>query len=222
MNQTRTKTAVRGAKVKAKSGRRQPVRVKRGSDLPVLPIVVGAILLVLFIGIVVIIIRSSQSNGQAVAAGIPCDQGEHTQVHYHAAVQIMYRGNITPLPANIGIAATSTSTTCFYWLHVHAANKDVIHIESPASRTFTLGDFFTVWSTWSGTSQPLDATHVSSFTLTPDQKLVIYVDTGDGKGAQIYTGDPKKIVLRAHEVITLEIAPPAVTPPPPFVFTTGL
>jgi len=51
---------------------------------------------------------------------------------------------------------------------------------------------------------------------------VIYVDKQDGKGAQLYTGDPKSIVLASHEVITLEITPPEVTPPPAFTFTSGL
>jgi hypothetical protein len=116
--------------------------------------------------------------------------------------------------------------TCYYWLHVHAANANVIHIESPANDTFTLGQFFTVWTTWSkangGPAQPLDTTHVSTITLTPEQKLVTYIDKGDGKGAQLYTGDPKAIVLANHEVITLEITPPEVTPPPAFTFTSGL
>jgi hypothetical protein len=38
----------------------------------------------------------------------------------------------------------------------------------------------------------------------------------------VYTGDPNAIVLKSHEVITLEITPPAVTPPPPFTFASGL
>jgi hypothetical protein len=111
---------------------------------------------------------------------------------------------------------------CFYWLHVHAESPGVIHMESPRNRTFTLGDFFAVWAKSKGTPEPLDATHVSVFTLTGEQKLVVYVDHADGKGPQIYTGDPKAIVLTEHEVITLEITPPAVSPPPTFKFPSGL
>jgi hypothetical protein len=62
--------------------------------------------------------------------------------------------------------------------------------------------------------------HVAQFTVTPDQKLVSYVD--DGKGPQPYTGDPRAIVLKSHEVITLEITPPEVNPPPSFTFSSGL
>jgi hypothetical protein len=113
-------------------------------------------------------------------------------------------------------------STCFYWLHVHIESPGVIHIESPKGRTFTLGDFFKVWAASKGTPEPLDATHVSSFTLTGDQKLVVYLDLGDGTGPQPYTGNPADIVLKAHEAITLEITPPAVNPPPKFTFQSGL
>ena len=214
---------MRGAKVKSKSGRRSPVKVKSGPELPLLPIAVGGILIAVAIALIVIaVINSRNSNtGQAPAAGIPCDQLEHSQVHQHAALQIMYDGVVHPIPGNIGIVNPS-APTCYYWLHVHASDPNIIHIEAPKSRTFTLGDFFTVWSTWSGIKQQLDATHVSTLTLTPDQKLVIYVDKGDGKGAQLYEGDPNKIVLLSHEVITLEITPPTVTPPPAFTFPAGL
>ncbi len=227
-SQTRTKAAASGAKVKSKSNRRSPVnvRVKKGSDLPILPIAVGAILVVLFIGLIVYGYVNNASSKPTTAAGIPCDKGEQTQVHYHAALQIVYQGNVTPIPGGIGISGGEAAPTCLYWLHVHSANQDVIHIEAPANQTFTLGQFFSVWTAWSmaqgGPSEPLDSKHVSTFTLTAGQTLVIYVDAGDGKGPQLYSGDPKKIALRTHEVITLEISPPTVTPPPAFTFTTGL
>jgi len=223
VNQSRTKVAVRGAKAKSKSGRRPSVKVRSGPELPLLPIVVGGILIALAIVLIVIAVINSRntSSTQPAAAGIPCDQLEHSQVHRHAALQIIYDGVVHPIPGNIGIV-NPTAPTCYYWLHVHSSDPNIIHIEAPKSRQFTLGDFFAVWSTWSGIKQPLDATHVSTLTLTPDQKLVVYVDKGDGKGPQPYTGDPSKIVLLPHEVITLEITPPTVTPPPTFTFPAGL
>jgi hypothetical protein len=110
---------------------------------------------------------------------------------------------------------------------VHAAYPDVIHIESPANDTITLNQFFSVWNSWSknqgGPSEPLDATHVSTFTLTSGEKLVVYVDANDGKGPQVFTGDPKTIVMRAHEIITLEITSAATpTPPPAFDWNSTL
>jgi hypothetical protein len=210
-----------------KGGRRPPVKVKRGREVPILPIAVAVILVVFAASVIIYTVVNNKSTAPQLAGNIPCDQLEHTQTHYHAAIQIVYQGIVHPIPSNIGIVTNSTgAVTCYYWLHVHAANPNVIHIESPANDTFTLGQFFTVWTTWSkangGPSEPLDATHVSTITLTPEQKLAVYVDLQDGKGPQLYTGDPKAIVLKAHEVITLEITPPEVTPPPAFTFTSGL
>jgi hypothetical protein len=225
VTQTRTKAAVRGAKVKSKSGRRPPVKVKSGPELPLLPIAVGGILVVLSIVLIISAVANTRSNNTAppTVAGIPCDALQQTQVHYHAAIQIVYGGIVHAIPAGLGIVGGESSPTCYYWLHVHGAYANTIHIESPKNRTFTLGDFFAVWTKWSGIKQPLDATHVSSFTLTPDQKLVIYINKQDDKtGPQLYTGDPNKIVLVSHEVITLEITPPTVTPPPAFTFAPGL
>jgi hypothetical protein len=222
---TKTKAPVRSGA--GKGGRRPPVKVKRGREVPILPIAVAVILVVFAVSVIIYTVVTNKSTAPQPAGNIPCDQLEHTQTHYHAAIQIVYQGVVHPIPSNIGIVTNSTgAVTCYYWLHVHAANPNVIHIESPANDTFTLGQFFTVWTTWSkangGPSQPLDATHVSTITLTPEQKLVVYIDLKDGKGPQLYAGDPKAIVLKAHEVITLEITPPEVTPPPAFTFTSGL
>lgn len=221
MNQTRTKAAVRGAKVKSKSGRPLRPKVRSGPELPLLPIAVGGILVVIAIILVIWSVTKTHTNtpsGPVAAAGIPCDQLEHTQTHYHAALQIIYEGHQVAIPNDIG-----RLSKCLYWLHVHAESPGVIHIESPKSRVFTLGDFFKVWAASKKTPEPLDATHVSSFTLTADQKLVVYVEDQDAKtGPQLYTGDPAAIVLKAHEVITLEITPPDVSPPPTFTFPSGL
>jgi len=192
--------------------------VKTGPELPLLPIAVGGILVVLAIVLIIYSVTQAKAKPAVVvpaAAGIPCDALEHTQVHYHAALQILYHGNPASIPSDVG-----RLSTCFYWLHVHAESPGVIHIESPKGRTFTLGDFFKVWAASKKTPEPLDATHVSVFTLTGDEKLVVYVD--DGSGPQLYTGDPAAIVLKSHEVITLEITPPTVNPPPKFTFPSGL
>jgi hypothetical protein len=221
---TKTKAAVRTST--GKGGRRPPVKVKRGSDVPLLPIAVGGILLAFAIGVIIYsVVNNKPTPGPATAAGIPCDSLQHSQVHYHSAIQIVYEGTVHPIPANIGISGDPASPTCYYWLHVHAADPNTIHIESPANQTFTLGQFFAVWTAWNKAqglpAEPLDATHVSSFTLTPEQKLVVYIDLQDGKGAQPYTGNPNAIVLKSHEVITLEITPPTVTSPS-FTFNSGL
>lgn len=222
---TKTKAPVRTGT--GKGGRRPSVKVKRGRDIPILPIAVAGILLAFAIGVIIYsVVNNRPTPGPATAAGIPCDSLQHSQVHYHAAVQIVYQGNVHPIAQNIGIVGDPAAPTCYYWLHVHATDTNTIHIESPASQTFTLGQFFAVWTAWNKTqglpAEPLNATHVSSFTLKTGEKLVVYIDLQDGKGPQPYSGDPNAIVLKSHEVITLEITPPAVTPPPPFTFNSGL
>jgi hypothetical protein len=168
-----------------------------------------------------------ESNGQsqpspAIAAAsptpssfttIPCDQLEHTQVHYHAFLQILNQGGGVAIPTNVG-----RSSACYYWLHMHTNEAGIIHIESPSDRTFTLGDFFDVWSDWGHEPELLDSTHVGTLTLSGSQELAVYVDLGDGGGAKSFTGDPRSVVLKDHEVITLEIAPPSVNPPPAFTW----
>lgn len=224
---TRPKNSARSGSYK-QGGRRPPVKPSRGRDIPLLPIAVGGILLALAIGLIVYVVANNRpATPPPTVAGVPCDSLEHTQVHYHAALQIIYQGNVVNLPDNLGINLNSLgSTTCLYWLHVHAANKNVIHIESPAAQTFTLGQFVAVWASWArqnGLAVPsLDSTHVATLTLTPDQKLAVYIDLQDGKGPQVFTGDPNTIVLKSHEVITLEITPPTVSPPPSFTFSSGL
>jgi hypothetical protein len=225
---TRSRAKAAAGSGKGKLGRRPPVRPRSGTGVPLLPVVVGGILGVLVIAMIVAIIYFNRPQpGPHTVAGVPCDQLEHSQVHYHAALQIVYHGAVTNIRDNTGIQMDSAgNVTCYYWLHVHPANKNVIHIESPASQTFTLGQFFDVANTWSQANGygpvRLDATHVSTFTLQPGDKIVVYTDLGDGKGATLYTADPRGIVLKSHEVITIEISPPDVNPPPAFTFPSGL
>ena len=161
---------------------------------------------------------SSSPAGATPASTVSCDLLEHTQVHYHAALQILNQGSKVSIPTGLG-----RSARCYYWLHMHDGEPGNIHVESPTNREYTLGDFFAVWDAWSrsggGPGERLDSTHVSTFVLAVDQKLVVYVDAG--AGPQLFAGDPTSVVLRNHEVITLEIAPPAIAPPPAFNFPAG-
>lgn len=213
---------------KGKAARRQAVRPRSGAGVPLLPIVVASILAVLAIAMVAMIVYLNRPGPapQAVS-GIPCDQLEHSQVHYHAALQIVYKGIVTDLRDNTGVQTDSAGNqTCLYWLHVHAQDKNIIHVEAPANQTFTLGQFVDVANAWSNSngygSFKLDSTHVATFTLGPTDKVVIYVDLGDGKGPTVYTGDPRAIVLKSHEVITIAIDPPDGFKPPAFNFPAGL
>jgi hypothetical protein len=220
---TRTKAPQRGSR--SKGGRRLPPKVKTGPDIPLLPVAVGAVLVALAAGLIIYNFVTTRTTPPPQAAGVTCDHLEQTQVHYHAALQIIHEGVQVHVPGGIGIQGGESSPSCYYWLHVHTAYPGVIHIESPASDTFTFGQFLSVWDTWSKNSGlgpvPFDATHVTSFTLAPDEKLYVYTDAADGKGPQLFTGDPKTIILKAHEVITLEITSGKPTAPPAFDWSSA-
>lgn len=180
------------------------------SELPLLPIVVGVLLLGAAVSLIVVALASSKGSSTAgqTIDGIQCQSNEQLAVHYHAHLSIVIDGNETVLPAGIGIDNTNQ---CLYWTHTHQTDG-VIHIEAPqssAKRKFTLGNFFDVWQ------KPLDPTHIGDTTIGKNQKLVMFVD---GKP---YTGNPRNIVLGAHTLVVLEITPPEVNPPPTFTFPAG-
>ena len=135
-------------------------------------------------------------TGQEVA-GIRCDEMEGSRIHIHQHLLILDHGKPVPVPNNVG---RPLIRQCLYWLHTHTPDG-VIHIESPNTRTFTLGDFFTIWG------QPLTTTQVASVKADKGTKLKVWVD---GKP---YTGDPRKIPLAVHTDIVVEAGPPFPAPP---------
>ncbi len=226
---SRSKQSVRGAKPQVRGAKARRAPVRNQSNVPIMAIVVGGILLALFVGLLIYgAINNKTTGGPPSVAGstatIPCDHLEQTQIHYHTALQIVADGIVHPLPSGIGIQRGETAPSCFYWLHVHASSHNIIHIESPSQDVFTLGDFFKVWDAFSryngGQHELLDSSHGSTLTVGANQSMVIYIDLNDGKGPKLATAvdpkyeDPTKIVLKAHETITIEITPPALTPPP--------
>ena len=133
--------------------------------------------------------------------GIPCDALEQTVSHYHAHVSYYISGRQVKPPANIGIGGSAPyNPSCFYWLHTHAPDG-VIHIEAPAKRTFTLGNFFDIWG--------------QKF---PTLQYPAELDQPGGPGWQIYVngqlvgGDFHSIVLQPHMLITLAYNSPNVKP----------
>ena len=72
------------------------------------------------------------------------------------------------------------------------AQDGVIHVESPTTRTYTLGQFFAIWG------QPLSKTQVGPATGT----LTVFVN---GKP---YTGDPAAITLGSREDIQIDVGTP--------------
>ena len=77
---------------------------------------------------------------------------------------------------------------CYYPLHVHAQDG-VVHVEAPAARTFTLGQFFALWGV------PLSADRVGDHR----GRVTVFVD---GRAS---LQDPREIVLTQRKVIQIDI-----------------
>jgi hypothetical protein len=135
--------------------------------------------------------------------GIQCAPVEQLAYHIHAHLQVYVDGQPRALPAAIGIlgpVAQETlygpfygATQCYYWLHTHTQDG-VIHIESPARRIYTLGDFFDEWG------QPLSADRVAS------AKGAVTAFVNDGR----WTKGPREIPLEPYAVIQLDVGTPVV------------
>jgi hypothetical protein len=129
--------------------------------------------------------------------GISCDAQEGQRIHIHQHLLILDHGQPVSIPAAIGQLPESR---CLYWVHTHTPDG-IIHIEAPADRTFTLGDFFAVWG------QPLTKTSAASARAGKATTLRVWVDD------KPYKGDPAKIALKSHTTIVIEAGPPFSNPP---------
>jgi hypothetical protein len=162
---------------------------------------------------ITVLAPAGSPTGQPVD-GISSSEEEQLAFHIHAHLQIYVDGQQRALPPGIGILpplqVQSTSDGPFviggsgiYWLHTHDSSG-IIHIESPVQRDFTLGEVFDVWG------QPLDAQQVGP-AKGPVTALV--------NGVAVI-GDPRQIVLNAHDVIQLDVG--AVVPFQTYRFAPGL
>src|SRR5260370_8528436 len=101
-----TTTKARGRSGSGKGGRRPQVKVKRGNDIPLLPVAVAAILVVFAIGLIIYFMANNKSTAPQTAGGIPCAHPHHTQIHHHPAPQIVYPDTLLPPPANLPTPTT--------------------------------------------------------------------------------------------------------------------
>jgi hypothetical protein len=144
------------------------------------------------------------SAGAAVD-GIQCEGEEQVLFHVHAHLTVFVNGTPRQVPAGIGIPGAQASPTplgpyvasgsCFFWLHTHAADG-IIHIESPLTRTYTLGNLFDIWG------QKLSPVEVG-----PVMGSVTSLYNG-----RVFRGNPRDIPLTRHAQIQLEVGRPLVAP----------
>jgi hypothetical protein len=146
--------------------------------------------------------------------GIQCGQMEALAYHIHQHIALYDHGKAVPLPYGIGMPGGAASPLCFYWIHVHPQTPNIIHVESPIQKTFTLGDFFDIWKATKSAATPPGDAYVKHLQAAGNS-VTAFVD---GKR---WTRGYRSIPLKEHEVITIEIGKPVV-PPRPFTAWNGL
>jgi hypothetical protein len=131
--------------------------------------------------------------------GIKCELAEKVASHIHAHLAIFVNGKQKQVPYGVGIGPPLsgqkfpagpfvTGGSCFAWMHTHAGDG-IIHMEAPKQITFNLGEFFDIWG------QKLSSTQVGP----AHGKVTVLVD------GKLRAGNPRSIVLKAHELIQLDV-----------------
>ncbi len=135
--------------------------------------------------------------------GIQCASLEQLAHEAEVHLTVYDHGRLRALPAGIGMVSpqttgpgTGTGTIasagqCYYWLHTDA-DDGIIQVDSPNSRTFTLGEFFDVWG------QPLSRGAVAGL-----RGHVIAIVDG-----RRWPGSPRRIALTPYTTIELAVGRP--------------
>jgi hypothetical protein len=148
----------------------------------------------------------------AAVDGISCDVSEQLAYHIHQYVELYDHGHGVNIPAEIGIPVTKRgdefSAPCLYWLHVHAGEPDIIHVESPTQTTYTFGKFLDIWKKTASHANPPSDAFVTKLEKTPTTDVRVYLNLKPWKIGY------RNIPLKEHGVITVEIGRPFVRPTP--------
>lgn len=166
-------------------------------------LIIAAILIVISVGAAWIYLPSmlQTGTGSSECTSFPFAPigNQELAEHYHVMLLIYVNEQQVNLPANIG---EGDSGPCTQPLHVHASspNTNVIHIESPQERSFTLGDFFTVWAATPNIEGPTPAVF--------NQNQIFSYNTGNGNELRMYVSGQQStaynsLVLQTHMVIVI-------------------
>jgi hypothetical protein len=138
--------------------------------------------------IVVLAVYFSENQTPSVTSvdGVNCDPTEAFTFHIHAHLDMIVDNKFVTIPAGIGIKPNE----CLFWLHTHTSDG-IIHIESPATRIFTLGQFIQVWD-----NTPIISPTFEKLT-NGDTNLKVFVNGKEVKDSF------DKIALSAHDEIVI-------------------
>ena len=165
------------------------------------------ILVVIIVSIGVFSATAPHVPSALTIGGIQCSSFEQLVFHIHSHLDIFINGKPFTIPAQIGIIPGK----CFYWLHTHD-ESGVIHIESPVSRNYTLGQFFDIWN------QKFNNTQLFDNAANGNNTLTVYVN-----GSKVPSGtNYRDIKLGAHDEIAIVYGTPPSTIPSRYIFAEGL
>lgn len=116
-------------------------------------------------------------------AGLDALTAEGTVEHIHQHLDIIVNGNSITIPAHVGIGSSFISP-----LHVHD-NTNILHVESPVKKDFTLGQFFDEWGI------DFNNNCIGKNCADGSHKLVVF-----SNGEQV-SGDFRSHILTSHEEI---------------------
>jgi hypothetical protein len=136
------------------------------------------------------------------ADGLPVLQAEAFVVHIHQHLDLYVRGKHEPIPALIGINVRQRYLSP---IHTHDFSG-IIHVESPTRRTFTFGRFWDVYG----------VLFTTKCVGGECGGVTVYVN-----GTR-YLGDPRGLVLRAHQELAVVVGKPPKRIPRRFSFPQGL
>src|SRR5919197_949075 len=168
-------------------------------------IVIGLIIAV-SVGIGLAVASSKVLSGSKAALsvdGIQCNAAEQLVFHNHAHIDIFINGQPYRIPSQIGIVPGK----CIYWLHTHD-DSGVIHIESPVTRNFTLGQFFDIWN------KKFSNTQIFDNPVNTKNAMSVYVNGNKINGGMSY----RDINLKEHDQIAIVYGKPPVSIPSKYDF----
>ena len=151
-------------------------------------------------------LSSSNASAQTID-GIQCNAVEQLLFHNHAHLDIFIGGQPYTVPSQIGIIPGK----CIYWLHTHD-DSGVIHIESPVTRNFTLGQFFDIWKKRFSNVQIFD--NIANATNV----MAVYVNGNKINGEADY----RNINMQEHDQIAIVFGRPPSKIPSTYEFPKGL
>jgi hypothetical protein len=132
--------------------------------------------------------------------GLPPLRVEGRKLHTHEHLDLYLDGTHVAVPAGVGIGSDSRGPI-FSPLHTHD-RSGILHVESPTSTTYRLGQFFGVWGV------RLTATCIDGDCNGGGRTLRAFLD------GTAWHGDPARIPLRRHEEIVLAFGTDAQLPKP--------